>query len=114
MNATRILAAARLVKRGEWTTYGDIATAVTGSKRAARVVAAAAAGAPGFPNAHRVLRLGGVVERGSHPTAREERERAAEKLRLEGVEFDSRGRADPARRVHWDELQRRTGGIARG
>jgi hypothetical protein len=32
----RIIAAASLVARGEWTTYGDISAAVAGSKRAAR------------------------------------------------------------------------------
>jgi alkylated DNA nucleotide flippase Atl1 len=103
----RIIAVARLVRAGEWTTYGDISAAVTGSVRAARVVARAAARNDDFPNAHRVLRADGTVTRGQGPRRAERVDRIRSVLAGEGVEFDLRGRADPRAHVHWDELGRR-------
>jgi alkylated DNA nucleotide flippase Atl1 len=105
----QILAAARLVRQGEWTTYGDISAAVTGSVRAARAVATAAARSDDFPNAHRVLKADGTIARGAGPRRADRIARARLALEAEGVAFDPRGRADPAARIHWDELARRHG-----
>jgi alkylated DNA nucleotide flippase Atl1 len=106
--AEELLRVARLVREGEWTSYGDISAAVLGHKRAARVVGALAATDDRFPNAHRVLTSEGRVSRpGRDPKP------ATQALENEGVTF-VHDRADPTRRVHWDELQRRRGRVARG
>jgi alkylated DNA nucleotide flippase Atl1 len=98
-------AIAAQVRRGEWTTYGDISTAARGDSRWARAVGNEAASSTDFPTPHRVLGHGGIVTRGSEGA---EVDRARGRLEAEGVRFTS-GRADPARRVHWDELARRAG-----
>jgi alkylated DNA nucleotide flippase Atl1 len=102
-----VLRAAARVRAGEWTTYGDLSAAVLGHKRAARFVGTLAATDDRFPNAHRVLTSEGRISRpdGNSGPARR-------RLASEGVDF-VRGRADPVRRVHWDELQRRGGRVAR-
>jgi alkylated DNA nucleotide flippase Atl1 len=102
---TTFAAVAAQVRRGEWTTYGDISTAARGDSRWARAVGREAANSADFPTAHRVLGHGGMVTRGSEGA---EIDRARARLEAEGVRFTS-GRADPARRVHWDELARRVG-----
>ena len=98
-------AVAAHVRRGEWTTYGDISTAARGDSRWARSVGNEAANSSDFPTPHRVLGHGGLVTRGSEGA---EVDRARARLEAEGVRFTN-GRADPARRVHWDELARRAG-----
>jgi alkylated DNA nucleotide flippase Atl1 len=97
---------AALVRAGEWTSYGDISAAVHGSSRAARAVGGAAATSESFPNAHRVLRSDGSIARRASPRSHDPSEIRA-RLESEGISFDGRDRADPRRRVHWDELQRR-------
>lgn len=96
--------AAAAIRRGEWSTYGDIAAA-SGRPRSARAVARAAAVEEDFPNAQRVLRADGSIARPS--AAQVERTRL--QLEDEGVGFRN-DRAHPGQRVHWDELQRRLGG----
>ena len=103
--AESFAAVAAQVRRGEWTTYGDISTAARGDPRWARAVGNEAANSTDFPTPHRVLGHGGIVTRGSEGA---EVDRARARLEAEGVRFTS-GRADPARRVHWDELARRVG-----
>jgi alkylated DNA nucleotide flippase Atl1 len=99
---------AGLVRRGEWTSYGDIGRAAFGGPGRARHVGLLAATDPDFPHAHRVLRVDGTiapqwgVTLGSGPHV------ARGRLEREGVRFDERGHADPRRRVHWDELLRRS------
>ena len=102
---------AALIDKGEWTTYGDIAAAA-GHPRRARMVGRAASTMDDFPNAHRVLSADGTVGRGTGPGGRNSAERARRLLEREGVGFSQSGRADPAARIYWDELQRRmdTGG----
>jgi alkylated DNA nucleotide flippase Atl1 len=73
------------------------------------MVARAAATYAGFPNAHRVLGHDGTIVRGTNSDER----RARRRLVGETVTFDRRGRADGSQRVHWDELQRRSGRSAR-
>ncbi len=106
-NAPAFMRIAAHVRRGEWTTYGDISIAVMGSPRGARGVGRAAATLPDFPNPHRVLMEGGTVNpnwRSDEGLGPEECER---RLRDEGVRLDSDGRADRAQRVAWEELMRR-------
>jgi hypothetical protein len=73
------------------------------------MVARAAATYADFPNAHRVLGHDGTIVRGPNGDER----RARRRLVSERVTFDRRGRADRSQRVHWDELQRRSGRSAR-
>lgn len=101
---TAFVDVARLVRRGEWTTYGDISAAVRGDARWARAVGRAAATFDGFPNAHRVLRASGTIASGSG--AARDLARIRGKLVAEGIRFTGE-RADPAQRVHWDELRAR-------
>jgi alkylated DNA nucleotide flippase Atl1 len=102
--ADRVLAASRLLRPGEWTTYGELGAAATGGGNAARLVARLATHHPGFANAHRVLGSGGVVVRGRGGEAAAQR--ARERLEDEGVPFRGRA-ADPACRVGWVELRGR-------
>jgi len=99
-----VVAASRLLRPGEWTTYGDLGAAATGGGRAARLAARLAATHPEFANAHRVLGSGGVVVRG--PGADGQARRARALLEAEGVAFRGRA-ADPARRVGWVALRGR-------
>ena len=103
-------AVAALVRAGEWTTYGDVAAAA-GRPRAARAVGRDAATSDDFPNAHRVLKHDGTISRGID--GQRNLERARRLLEQEGVGFSAAGKADPAARVYWDELQRRAGRTAR-
>lgn len=89
---------------GEWTTYGDLGAAASGSGQAARLAARLAARHPEFANAHRVLAAGGVVTRG--PGGESAASAARARLLAEGVPFRGR-RADPACRVGWIELRGR-------
>jgi alkylated DNA nucleotide flippase Atl1 len=104
----RYLEAAALVRAGEWTSYGDISVAVHRSNRSARAVGRTAATDRKFPNAHRVLHADGTIARGAGRPV----EKLRARLESEGIAFDGRGRANPSRRVHWDELQRRAGRAA--
>ncbi|MEO8323383.1 MAG: hypothetical protein ABI571_04505, partial [Actinomycetota bacterium] len=92
------------VRPGEWTTYGDVSTAVTGHRHCARFVGNLAAADDRFPHAQRVLRSGGTVA--DSPVRNSQR--VMDKLVKEGVRFRGR-RADPSQQVHWDELARRSG-----
>ena len=60
-----------------------------------------------FPNAHRVLTADGRVSRGPGDHRRASELRSRRLLEGEGVSFSATGRADPAARIYWDELQRR-------
>ena len=90
---------------GEWTTYGDISAAARGASRWARAVGHEAATSARFPNPHRVLGHDGLITR---PAGTTDAQRARALLEAEGIRFFS-GRADPAQRIHWDELARRAG-----
>lgn len=99
-----MLAASRLVLPGEWTTYGDLGAAATGSRFSARLVARLAADHPGFANAHRVLASGGVVVRG--PGGEAAAAEARRRLMDEGVPFRGAA-AEPSCRVGWLVLRGR-------
>ncbi|MDQ3619008.1 MAG: MGMT family protein [Actinomycetota bacterium] len=93
------------VDPGEWTTYGDISTAARGDSRWARAVGNEAATSTDFPNPQRVLGHDGFITR---PAGTTDTQQARKLLEDEGIRFFS-GRADPAQRIHWDELARRAG-----
>lgn len=103
-----ILLVSRLLAPGEWTTYGDVAVAA-GRMGAARLVGRLAAVHPGFANAHRVLAAGGRISRPDVAAAA----RCRRALEAEGVGFTGR-RADPARRVGWNELRGRLAELTDG
>jgi len=106
-NAGPYLLAAQQVEPGEWATYGDIAIAVTGRDNAARAVGRAAATLPSFPNPHRVLKAGGLVPKEWHDSVGNGPEECRRRLEAEDVSFSSEGRADPAKRVSWEQLRER-------
>lgn len=80
---------------GKWTTYGDLAAAIgsaaqpVGNFLATRIV----------PNAHRVLRSGGVVSESFEWIDEKETRQPVEILTEEGVEFTKRGRAIERQRL---------------
>lgn len=98
----RIAAVARLVGRGEWTTYGDIAKVALGG-RGARVVGAVAARG-GIADAHRVLLAGGRISPGWGGGGVDECRR---RLEAEGIQFEG-ALADARRRVTWLDLAARS------
>jgi alkylated DNA nucleotide flippase Atl1 len=100
----RILLVSRLLRVGEWTTYGDIGIAASGSRHAARMVGHLASTDPGFANAHRVLGSGGFVVPGQGGKAAAARRR--HRLQAEGVQFKG-ATADQSRRVGWLDLRGR-------
>jgi alkylated DNA nucleotide flippase Atl1 len=101
-----------MVRKGEWTTYGDVSLAVRGDTRAARAVGRAAAKLPHFPNPHRILWNGGRVPptwrsaASAFPDPEECRRRLAE----DGVTFDAGGHASREHYVSWTELVERMDG----
>jgi alkylated DNA nucleotide flippase Atl1 len=97
---------AQQLRAGEWTTYGDIALAAHGDVRAAREVGWAAATYSGFPNAHRVLKAGGLIAAGWRDHQGRGPEECQRRLEAEGIAF-SRGRADPQRHVPAHVLRQR-------
>jgi alkylated DNA nucleotide flippase Atl1 len=105
--STRYRVGAAQVRKGEWATYGDISIAVRGDDKGAIAVGRLAATQPRFPNPHRILRAGGVIPRDWHIDDGGGPERCRELLAGEGVAFDRHGRADPARRVSWEEIRER-------
>lgn len=106
-SALPYLEVARLVRRGEWTTYGDVSIAVRGDTMGARAVGRAAALLPQFPEPHRVLQQGGVVPDGWRDDEGRGPEECRRRLEEEGVAFPDGVRADPDRRVTWDVLVER-------
>ena len=92
---------AALVRRGEWTTYGEIARVALGG-RGARVVGSAAARGR-IAAAHRVLLAGGKISPGWDGGRVEECRR---RLEAEGIRFRN-SRADPARHLTWLDLASR-------
>jgi len=98
------------VRKGEWTTYGDISIAHRGDTLAARAVGRAAATLAMFPNPHRVLKEGGLVPEGWHDHEGRGPDECRRRLEAEGVSFTDDGRADPAHRVTWDVLVDRVDG----
>jgi hypothetical protein len=100
------LAAAQLVRRGEWATYGDVSIAVRGDDHGARAVGRAAATLPDFPNPHRILQQGGHIPDGWRDGDGQGPDECHRRLVEEGIRFIGE-RADPAQRLHWEDLRQR-------
>lgn len=99
----RILRASRLVPEGRWTTYGDIAIAVSGNIRLARPVSRVAAKNPAFANPHRVLEKAGTIPSGWRDDEGRGPEECERRLNAEKVNLVD-GKAPAELRVHHEEL----------
>lgn len=100
-----ILLAGARVRRGEWTTYGEISVAIFGHRAGARAVGRVAARDDRFRNAHRVIGQGGLIPQGwggGGPAV----ELCRRRLEADGVGF-SAGGADPARMLRWRTIEQR-------
>jgi alkylated DNA nucleotide flippase Atl1 len=100
----RILRASHVIEKGEWTTYGDVAAAVSGNVNHARSVARVASTNPAFANPHRILSAGGKI----HPDWHDDEGRGpeeCERLREEGVGFVD-GKAQGTR-IDYETIQER-------
>jgi alkylated DNA nucleotide flippase Atl1 len=89
----------RRVPPGRWTTYGDLAKAIG---TAAQPLGTHVATCEDCENAWRILTADGrpsLSFRWSDPTRTDT---ASTVLTSEGLSFDEKGRADPARRMRWD------------
>ena len=103
MPSDRIIRAAGVIPKGRWTSYGEIGIAATGTRRAARAVAASAVHDPAFPAPWRVIYADGSIPEGwgagdGGP------ERCRRLLEAENVGFVN-GRADPAQKLLWEEIE---------
>jgi alkylated DNA nucleotide flippase Atl1 len=83
----RILLASHVIEKGEWTTYGDVAGAVSGNVKHARSVARVASTNPAFANPHRVLNVGGKIHPDWHDDEGRGPEECERRLREDGVGF---------------------------
>jgi alkylated DNA nucleotide flippase Atl1 len=100
----RILRASRLVPVGRWTSYGDVAIAVSGNIRAARAVSRVAAKDPAFANPHRVLEKAGTIPPGWRDDEDRGPEECEARLKRENIELID-GRAPRELRMSHDELR---------
>jgi alkylated DNA nucleotide flippase Atl1 len=105
-----ILRAAALVRRGEFTTYGDISQVVYGHGKGGQAVGRIAMTDPGFPTPQRVLAKGGLIP--AHWTDGTEGVEAAERLlKRDGIKilYDDSGHryAHPQHYIDHEELSTR-------
>jgi alkylated DNA nucleotide flippase Atl1 len=100
----RILRASRLVPEGRWSTYGDIAIAVSGNIRVARAVSRVAARNPAFANPHRVLEKAGTIPPGWKDDEGKGPEECERRLAAEGLQLVD-GKAPSEHRVNHEELE---------
>jgi alkylated DNA nucleotide flippase Atl1 len=103
----RILRASRVIRAGEWTTYGDIAVAVADNVRLARTVGRVAAKNPAFANPHRVLKNGGVIPSDWRDDDGRGPEECERRLRHEEVPFTDDGHTAPSAYVGWSVIKDR-------
>lgn len=109
----QVLHVASLVKKGEWSTYGDVSMVVTNSVNSAQSVGDTIRKF-GVPGHSRLLRSDGRVPDNYLPEAtsvggenqRPDPGMLRRMLESEDVRFTN-GRADPTRRVSLDELRKR-------
>lgn len=102
----RILRASRLIERGWWTTYGDMAIAIYDDRNVALAIARVASRNPAFANPHRVLAQGGVIAKGWKDGDLGPEE-CVRRLAADGIRLDDQGRAPADRRIPFDELRTR-------
>ena len=107
-DAAAVFPIAELVHPGEWTTYGDLSTAVTGRSSAAMAIGNMARVMPDFPNPHRILNLRGQVPSAWQSADGEGPEACRQLLKSEGVGFDADGTASAQSRLALEELLART------
>jgi alkylated DNA nucleotide flippase Atl1 len=88
------------IPSGRWTSYSDVAE-VIGSHQ---VAVGSRLASVTVPNAHRVLKLRGVVSPDFRWPDPQRQDDPREILEAEGVHFDGAGRADPAQRLTAAEL----------
>lgn len=100
----RMLRVSRLVPKGAWTTYGDIAIAVSGNIRLVRPVSRVAAKNAAFANPHRVLEKAGTIPEGWKDDEGRGPEECERRLAEEGVRFID-GKAPREQRIVHDELR---------
>ena len=101
----RILRASHLIEKGEWTTYGDLAVAVSGNVKRARSVARIASTNPAFANPHRVLNAGGKIHPDWHDDEGLGPEECERRLRKDGISFVD-GKAQGIR-INYETIQER-------
>lgn len=106
-----ILRASHIIGEGEWTTYGDVAAAVSGNVNQARSVARVASTNPAFANPHRVLNAGGRIHPDWHDDEGRGPEECERRLREEGVNFLD-GEAQGSR-IDYETIAQRLGAPAR-
>jgi len=96
----RVIEVVSAIRAGRWMSYADVAEAAGGSRRGAMAVGGFLANSPDIPpSVHRVLRDGGRVS----PAWRGDiggPDDCRALLESEGLTFDEKGRADPAKRYH--------------
>ena len=103
-NAASVFPVAELVHPGEWTTYGDLSTAVLGRSSAAMAIGNMARLMPDFPNPHRVLNLRGQIPSGWKSGNDEGPETCQQLLEAEGIKFDEHGTASDQSRLALEDL----------
>lgn len=103
-----ILRASHVIREGEWTTYGDIAAAVSGNVNQSRSVARIASTNPAFANPHRVLNVGGRINPDWHDDQGRGPEECERRLTEEGIRFVE-GKAQ-AGRIDYDTIKQRLAG----
>ncbi|ROO88214.1 uncharacterized protein with ParB-like and HNH nuclease domain [Actinocorallia herbida] len=95
--------AVAILEPGSWTSYNDLAQLVgTAPQPLAGFIANAV-----LPGAHRVLTASGQISAGFRWADRSDRRDVREVLLAEGLTFDEKGQADPARRLSAAELAQR-------
>jgi alkylated DNA nucleotide flippase Atl1 len=82
-----VLHASHVIKQGEWTTYGDMAAAVSGNVNHARSVARVASTNPAFANPHRVLNAGGKISPEWHDEDGQGPEECERRLHEDGLDL---------------------------
>lgn len=100
----KILRAARAIPAGRWASYGDVGIAASGTRNAARAVARSAARNAAFPTPWRVINGDGTIPGGWRSSDGQGPEKCRALLEAEGVGFED-GKADPSRRIGWEELE---------
>jgi alkylated DNA nucleotide flippase Atl1 len=108
----QILRVAKLVREGEYTTYGDISQVVYGHPKGAQAVGRVAARLPEFPKAHRILEQHGLIPlHWKHTDGTGDPKDAARLLEQDGVgvlkEKDGRFYAHPRHHVGHETLSAR-------
>lgn len=104
-DAETVFSFAALVQPGEWTSYGELSRAITGSPGSAMSIGNTARTRTDFPNPHRVLNASGAIPDGwTTHDGHGGPEVCEQLLRDEGVNFDERGRAGKQQHVSADDL----------